>query len=147
MENNLTSLMKKELETINSFDEEEVKNAIEKIYINTKYKHLIENTHYFLINEKGIIEKSSYEDDLGLNLSEINILWENLKTLEPGQIFTQSTTNEDETNFPWLYIYKKLSNDYYLEFGVDFHNEFNVIIFDPLLDFVKESNTINNINI
>jgi hypothetical protein len=147
MENNLTSLMKEELENINSFNEEKIENAIDRIHNNTKYKHLIKNTHFFLINEKGIIEKTSYEDDLGLNLSEITVLWNNLKPLNPGQIFVQSTTNENGTNFPWLYIYKKLSEDYYLEFGVDFHNDFNTIIFSPLLDFVKESETIKNIEI
>lgn len=147
MENNLTSLMKEELENINSFNEEKIENAIDRIHNNTKYKHLIKNTHYFLINEKGIIEKTSYEDDLGLNLSEITVLWNNLKPLNPGQIFVQPITNENGTNFPWLYIYKKLSEDYYLEFGVDFHNDFNTIIFSPLLDFVKESETIKNIEI
>ncbi|MGM0641071.1 MAG: HD domain-containing phosphohydrolase [Thermotogota bacterium] len=147
IENDLNEIMFKSLEDINSYDIDKLEQTKKIIIEKSQYSHLIENVYYFLANEKGIISKTNYSPDLNLDLSKIDILWNDLSKIKKGEIHKQALTHQTNTNNPWLYIYKKISNGDYIEIGIDFKDEFNTIIFKNLLDFVEESNTIQSIEI
>src|SRR6056297_150235 len=86
LEKELNIIMSNSLENINTYNTEKLEQTKYKIINNSDYSDLIENVYYFFANDKGIITKTNYQHDLNLNLSEIEILWENLEKLQPGEI-------------------------------------------------------------
>lgn len=147
IEDDLNSILKEELENVDSFNQNNYQKIKSNILSKSKYSNYIENIHYFEISKNGVIKKTSYEDDLNLDLSTIEILWDKLTKLKNGEIEIEPLANEKGTTSPWLYAYKKISENKYIELGIDFKDEFNVILFDSLNQFVKESRTVKSIEI
>ncbi|MGM0445883.1 MAG: hypothetical protein ACQEQH_05695 [Bacillota bacterium] len=63
----------------------------------------IDNIYYYLINEQGIIEKTDYETDLELDLSQFPEFWVQLQNLSSGEVFLPAIDDETRTGRLKLY--------------------------------------------
>ncbi|SDC47449.1 MULTISPECIES: HD-GYP domain-containing protein [unclassified Candidatus Frackibacter] len=82
----------------------------------------LDKVNYYLINSQGIITKTDYEVDLGLNLSKFGGLWDRIKQLKVGEVLLLPFDRENSTGRLRLYSYVRLSDNSILEIGVRFKN-------------------------
>ncbi len=77
-----------------------------------------ESIHWYLINKDGIIERTNYPNDIGLDLKKNKIYWEKLSSLQPGQKQFDPVTFETRTNLPRSFSYVKLDDGRIFEIGI-----------------------------
>jgi len=96
------------------------KEILNKFHINDT------KINYFLINKNYIITKTTFKNDLGLDLSVFKDAKMYLdKTSKDGKIYVASNISIDLLNNSLnVYSYSKLNNDRYLELGFTFENSF-----------------------
>jgi HD-GYP domain-containing protein (c-di-GMP phosphodiesterase class II) len=90
----------------------------------------IDNIYYYLINEQGVIEKTDYENDLKLDLSQFPDFWARLQNLSSGEVFLPAIDDETRTGKLKLYSYIKLPNQKIFEIGIAFDNIGEYVIND-----------------
>ncbi|MCP5455125.1 MAG: hypothetical protein H7A30_02460 [Thermotogae bacterium] len=93
------------------------------------------SVNYYVINENGIIYKTDFETDLGLDLKPYSQFWEELKNMKPGESKFYPITEEVNTGKLRIYSYLKMNNGEILEIGVSV---------DDITDFYNE--VVNDIN-
>lgn len=76
--------------------------------------------NWYLISPSGVIERTNYATDLGLNIaSAVQRYWAaRLEPLKPGQFLIEGLSFEYRTNFPRIYGYRRLSSGWILEIGL-----------------------------
>lgn len=80
----------------------------------------VTKTNYYLLNKKGTIIKTNYEDDLYLNLRKYPSIWDKIDMLEKGEVLLLPFDNETNNDKVRLYGYIKLPNDNIFEIGLNF---------------------------
>ncbi|WP_041446458.1 hypothetical protein [Pseudothermotoga thermarum] len=92
--------------------DEQIQNILENLW------NKDEPINWYLINENGVIERTNYPPDLGLNLSLKIFYWEKLSTLKPGQKLFDPLTFEVKTGLPRFFSYVKLDDGRIFEIGI-----------------------------
>lgn len=129
-------------------DEMDMKKNIENLKKNflknsqTGYNIKIKNLNYYIIDKEGKIINTDYQKDMGLDLSNHNKFWNELSSLNSGEILLNSFDEESRTNNFRLYSYIKLSDGRIFELGISFAN-INHLIVDQLEILLSDKN--NNI--
>lgn len=96
---------------------QDVTNLLNLIYKERFSKDFV-RLDYYLIDNSGIVYKTSYEPDLGLNLSQFQEFWKRLKdNLRRQEYYFQIHATESATGFRRIYVYKTTQNGDILEIG------------------------------
>ncbi|MGM0436963.1 MAG: HD domain-containing phosphohydrolase [Bacillota bacterium] len=148
MENRVNDIFKEELNDIynsynNDFNVEKEIVSIENRLTNIEALNNnveIDDLNYYLISKNGEIIESSYEEDLGLDLSEDDEIWGKLSSLNNGEVFLDSFDDEKRSNDVNIYSYLKLDNGNIFELGLSFSN-INSIIKDQLNYLLSDKKT------
>ena len=107
-----------------------MENVKQGIYTDKPLGPEVNNIYYYLINEDGVIEKTDYENDLGLDLSQFPAFWNKLQSLSSSEVFLPAIDDETRTGKLKLYSYIKLPNQKIFEIGIAFDNIGEYIISD-----------------
>lgn len=135
------------LEIISYTAPEKIDNFIEQEYENKYSENFLELNYYF-INASGIIYKTNYEKDLGLDLSKFFLFWETLnKNLDKSNYYLQPLAKESSTGKLRVYAYKRMKNGDILELGFTLKpkllgEEFSVI--KDLSPFLEQISILQN---
>lgn len=111
--------------------DEQIDEELSKIF-----EENIESINWYLINPFGVIERTDYATDIGVDLSKKANYWEKLASLKAAEKHFDPITYEVRTGKPRFYSYVKLKNDYFFELGLSIPEEqFNKLL--ELLDNLK----------
>ena len=100
----------------------------------------LDKVHYYIINQDGVITKTSYKNDMGLDLSRFPDFWNRLTGLSQGQMLLDSIDDEVRTGQLRLYSYIKLPDNRIFEIGLSF-KKIEEYIVNSLNDMVTNTNT------
>jgi HD-GYP domain-containing protein (c-di-GMP phosphodiesterase class II) len=89
--------------------------------------------NFYLIDSSGMIIKTNYHSDLGLDFSNYPKLWRKIKGLNKGEILLHRLTYNMGRSVPRKYGYIKLKNGYILELGVPMKFD----LFKELINTIK----------
>lgn len=104
----------------------------------------IEAIHYYLINPQGVIYRTNYPEDLGLNLSAFPRFWKALQEeLAQKAVVVHPFALETRTGRIRMYLYTRTNRGDILELGVTLRKDFLRPFFDSLsklrkLPFVED---------
>ncbi|HKL75397.1 MAG TPA: HD-GYP domain-containing protein [Halanaerobiales bacterium] len=101
----------------------------------------IDDLNYYLISDNGKIIDSNFKKDINLDLSKDVEIWENINSLEKGEIYLDSFDDEKRSNDVNIYSYLKLDNGNIFELGLSFSN-INLII-KKQLNYLLSDKTTN----
>lgn len=104
-----------------------------------KNENLIKNVYYYVINKKGIIEKTNNENDLGLNLAQrVPNYWKllNKKIDKNNGKYIERISYEIKTNNPMIYGYIRMNDDKIFEAGVALNEK-------VIPNFFKDISSVN----
>jgi PAS domain S-box-containing protein/putative nucleotidyltransferase with HDIG domain len=107
--------------------QEEFKRIEKKLKSINKNHFKLNDTNYYLINHEGVIFKTNYLTDRGLDLKKHHTLWKQLEELSPGEISFIPFDDEVINDKSSLYFYLKLDNGDIFELGLVF-KDLNQII-------------------
>ncbi len=96
-----------------------------------------EPLNWYLISSNGIIERTNYPSDLGVDLSMKKSYWERLSSLNSGQKQFDPITFEVRTGLPRFFAYVKLSDGRFFELGLTIGS-------DQLKRFFSAINELSN---
>jgi len=99
----------------------------------------LDAVHYYIINENGIITKTSYKNDIGLDLSKYQDFWQRLENLSEGEIILDSIDDEVRTGKLKLFSYIKLPDNKIFEIGLSF-NKIEAYMVNSLDEMVINTN-------
>ncbi len=118
-----------------------IKNKIAKEFSNVDIiGPSLNQTHYYIINQQGLVIDTNYQRDMGLNLSMFTEFWSKLENLKPGEMFLPSIDDETRTGKLRLYSYIKLPDGKIYEIGLNFKN-IEEYILNSLRRIVSNTNT------
>lgn len=92
------------------------KRYIEKL--NSSFK--VKDIYYFKINKNGVIYKTDYKKDKGLNLSKHKDLWSRLESLHKAEVLLLPIQNKIDSDNGMLFGYIKLSDEDMFALGISF---------------------------
>lgn len=80
----------------------------------------IERVNWYLINPNGVIERTNYAPDLGLDIAKVVLRYwtARLEPLKPGEFLVEGLSFEYKTNLPRIYGYRRLPSDWIVEIGL-----------------------------
>jgi len=115
----LLNVLASELETYGELSDEQITEILAK-RLETLSMQYIERVNWYLISPSGVIERTNYATDLGLNIaSAVPRYWTaRLEPLKPGQFLIEGLSFEYRTNLPRIYGYRRLSSGWILEIGL-----------------------------
>lgn len=93
--------------------DQEISQKLHSLLKNRKDK-----VNWYIINQSGIIERTDYATDLGIDISEKKDYWKVISGLKPSEKHFDPLTFEIKTNNPRLFTYIKLPNEYLFEIGI-----------------------------
>lgn len=92
--------------------DEQIHEELSKIF-----EENMESANWYLINPLGIIERTDYATDIGVDLSKKAHYWKRLTSLKASEKHFDPITYEVRTGKPRFYSYIKLANGYLFELG------------------------------
>lgn len=116
---NLLEILARQLEVVNVFSDQELTQILtdetEKLLL-----QYVDHVNWYLISPNGVIERTDYTKDLGLDIAKIvPRYWTGrLEPLKTGEYLIESLSFEYKTNLPRIFGYKRLQNDWILEIGL-----------------------------
>lgn len=99
---------------------DEVISAFLSERIGSQEFQYVQKVNWYLISPQGVIERTDYPADLGLDLAKaVPRYWQGkLALLKKGDILLENLSFEVRTNVPRIFAYTRLANDWILEIGV-----------------------------
>lgn len=115
----LLNVLASKLETSDELSDEQITQLLTD-KLETLSSEYIERANWYLINPNGVIERTNYATDLGLNLAKaVPRYWKaRFEPLKTGELFIEGLSFEYRTNLPRIYGYRRLSNGWILEVGL-----------------------------
>ena len=125
---------------VEEYIDSEMKEIKDRLYQIDKFDKVeIKKVNYYLINSQGEIFSTDYKVDQGLDLSEQQSLWKQLKSLESGEVLLKSFENETLRSQMRLYAYVKLPDNNYFELGILF-NDFPKVLLQQMRKISQNPN-------
>lgn len=112
---------------IEQIEMDKIKNIIINLsnYDNIKLEK--SDINYYYINDNGIIYKSDYKEDIGLDIKIFKDFWPLLKKLPPNKPLITLMTVEYNTGINRIYGFIKLNDNNYFEIGIKFINILDIL--------------------
>ena len=102
--------------------EEQLSQQINAHYLNQD--KTIDNINWYIISKDGIIVKSNYENDLGLDLKNtVPKYWDALKEMKLNTIRIDKMLYEVQTGIPRIFGYYRLDNGDFFEIGLKLRDD------------------------
>ncbi len=117
--------LKQALDKLYLFFEREPNRTDEEINeeLSRVFQENVQSANWYLINPLGIIERTDYATDMGLDLSKKPDYWKRLVSLKASEKHFDPITYEVRTGKPRFYSYVKLANGYLFELGFSIPTE------------------------
>ncbi len=129
-----------------SVDDEIISQKINSHFLNQD--NTIDAINWYIISKEGIIEKSNYENDLGLDLQKtVPKYWAALKELGQNQIRIDKMLYEVKTGIPRIYGYYGLSNGSFFEIGLKLKDDILTNFINQFQSFADNTDYVDNIAI
>jgi len=145
---NLLNTISAQLEVNTDLSDEQISNLL-KNEIEKKTLEYVSEVNWYLLSPGGIIERTNYLPDLGLNIAKVvPRYWESrLKPIQPQEIVLESVNFEIETNRPRIFGYKRLLNNWILEIGLALDQVIVADLWENLGNIIKNLDYVKDIHL
>jgi len=106
----------------------------------------IDKINWYIISHEGIIEKTNYESDLGLDFQEtVPKYWAYLQELATNEIQVDKMLYEVKTGIPRIFGYYRLNNGDFFEIGLKLKDDILRQFIDQFQQFANNSDYLDKI--
>ncbi|MFO7881128.1 MAG: GGDEF domain-containing protein, partial [Kosmotogaceae bacterium] len=93
-------------------------------FVSKKMLENIEQVNWYIISKEGVITRTNYPDDLGLNIAKVvPTYWNRIESIQKNNFLIESMAIELKTNRPRIFGYYRLPNGDFLEIGIAIYPE------------------------
>lgn len=106
-------------DVLNNLSDQQITKALTERLENLSLQ-FVDRVNWYLINPDGVIERTDYLKDLGLDIAKaVPRYWAGrLEPLKVGESLIEGLSFEFRTNLPRIFGYKRLQNNWILEIGL-----------------------------
>ncbi|HEY8541208.1 MAG TPA: GGDEF domain-containing protein [Pseudothermotoga sp.] len=106
-------------DVLNDLSDQQITEALTEKLANLSLQ-FVDRVNWYLINPGGVIERTDYLEDLGLDIAKaVPRYWAGrLEPLKVGESLIEGLSFEFRTNLPRIFGYKRLQNNWILEIGL-----------------------------
>lgn len=84
----------------------------------------IEQVNWYIISKEGVITRTNYPDDLGLDIAKVvPTYWKRIDSIQKNDYLVESLAIELKTNQPRIFGYYRLPDGSFLEIGIAIYPE------------------------
>ncbi len=93
-------------------------------YISKNMLEDVERVNWYIISKEGVITRTNYPDDLGLNIAKVvPTYWNRIDSIAKNDYLIESMAIELKTNRPRIFGYYRLPDGSFLEIGLAIYPE------------------------
>lgn len=123
---------------------EKISEKIDSHYLNQD--SAIDTINWYIISKEGIIDKTNYENDLGLDLQKtVPKYWDVLKKLKQNDIRIDKMLYEVKTGIPRIFGYYRLNDGSFFEIGLKLRDDIIRDFIDQFKSFANNTDYVDKI--
>ena len=124
--------------------DDQISQIIDSHYLSQD--NTVEKVNWYVISNEGIIEKTNYENDLGLDLQKtVPKYWTFLNQLQINKIKIDKMLYEVKTGIPRIFGYYRLNNGNFFEIGLKLKDDILKKFIDQFQLFANNNDYVENI--
>ncbi len=129
-----------------NLSDELITTQINSHYLNNDIT--VDAINWYIISPEGIIEKTNYQSDLGLDLQKtVPKYWDVLKELEKKEIRIDPMLYEVKTGVPRIFGYYRIDNGAFFEIGLKLKDDIFKNFISQFKGFANNTDYVDNISI